>query len=181
MKKIIFSAIIFILILSFNSYGQYLDQDAKYTSAYIHASAGTTKNYEWVFELETGVKAKNIPVFVSIPAMVYTAKTANNGNLHIYYGIRANYLINTSKRTAVGPIVTYFRHVSGEPGQRLQSNDWDAGARFYLFVREPGMTSVAWTLTAKYLHTQENNYLKEGSKFQPVNKFIVSVGLHGLF
>lgn len=180
MKKYIIAGLL-ALLFSAPAFSQYADMDEKYTSLYFHGSAGTTPDYEWTFEVEFGIKSKKFPVFFSIPGMVYNAKTPNNGSLHIYYGLRANYLINTSKRTAVGPIVTYFRHVSGESGQKLYSNDWDAGARFYLFSRNPGMVSAAWTLTARYLHTQETvHYIKE-SPYQPVNKIIVSIGIHGLF
>jgi hypothetical protein len=179
MKKSIFT-LIFLSVTS-SGFSQGVTQEGKYTSLYFHGSAGATPNYEWVFELEFGVKAEKIPVFFSVPAMVYNAKTQNNGSLHIYYGIRGNYLINTSKRTAVGPIVTYFRHVSGESRQKLYSNDWDAGARFYLFTRNPGMVSAAWTVTAKYLHTQETKHYEKESPYYAVNKFIISIGIHGLF
>jgi len=179
MKKIFTTTALLFLFLS--SYCQEMNNDEKYTNLYFHGSAGTTPDYEWTFEVEFGIKSRKFPVFFSIPGMVYNAKTKNNGSLHLYYGIRANYLINTSDRTAVGPIVTYFRHVSGESGQKLYSNDWDAGARFYLFSRNPGAVSAAWTITAKYLHTQETKYFEGQSPYYPVNKFIVSIGVHGLF
>lgn len=181
MKQFIkFTTIIAVMICySFNALAQYGQSDP--AGVFVHASAGMSFKTEMVYELEVGIKAEQTRLFISIPGSVYNAKTANDRRSHFYYGIRLNYLIYTGEFAAISPLASYLRHQTGEAGKN-QNNDWDAGIRFYKFSTNPGARSAAWTVTARYLHTKSNVYEDKGtSTFEPGNRFIVSIGIHGLF
>jgi hypothetical protein len=148
---------------------------------FVNASVGMSFKTEIVYEFELGAKPEGMNLYISVPGMVYVAKTANDKRPHFYYGIRATYLFKLSDLAALGPMGSYLRHITGEAG-RDQSNDWDAGIRFYKFVSNPGAKSAAWSVTARYLHTMSNVYNTKGERFfEPGNRYIISVGIHGLF
>lgn len=160
-------------------YGQYGEDDR--AGIFINASFGMAMKAEKVFEMEAGIKSEHTKLFFSIPAMIYTARDEKDRRTHFYYGIRVNYLFYMSELTAISPMASYLRHITGEEG-RNSSNDFDAGIRFYRFAANPGARSAAWTVTAKYLHTKANVYEPKGLvDFVPANRFVISVGIHGLF
>jgi len=150
-------------------------------SLYFHASVGLTQKIERVYELELGIKGPDTKLFFSVPAGIYTARLSNDERSHVYYGIRANYLVYLSEMTAIGPIASYLRHNTAE-GLKMNSNDYDIGVRFYRFSLNQALTAAAWTITARYISTKANNYDKFGNtELTHVNKFVLSVGIHGLF
>ena len=152
-----------------------------YANVYIHASVGMSNKTEFIYELETGFKGTESPLFISAVGMIFNAKTSNEQWSHGYLGLRANGLIYTSELTAISPLATLYQHWTGEGG-KMKSVDYDAGLRFYRFSANPGMTSAAWTITARYIHSQELIFDKMAAPtFIPINRFIISVGIHGLF
>lgn len=152
-----------------------------YTNVYLHASVGVSNKIEYTYELELGVKGTESKFFLSGVGMIHNAKTNNEQWTHGYIGARANGMIYTSELMALSPIATIYQHWTGEQG-KMKSIDYDAGLRFYKFSANPGMTSAAWTITARYLHSQELIFDKMADPvFTPINRFIISVGIHGLF
>jgi len=182
MKKLI--TITALLFMAFTVTAQ--DNHDK-ASLFFHGSAGYAPKTKGVYELELGIKSPDGKLFFSVPGMVYIGNTRVNGiaedcKTHMYYGFRINYILYTGKFAAVGPIATYFRHTTGREGS-LHSNDFDAGLRFYKFAKNPILASAAWTITAKYLSTQTNVYngkITGVSTLVPANRFVISIGIHGL-
>jgi len=128
-----------------------------------------------------GIKGPISKLFFSIPSGIYNARTNDDARSHVYFGVRANYLFYASELIAIGPIVSYLKHHTSEEFIN-HSNDFDLGVRFYQFSTNPTLTAAAWTVTGRYISTKGNTFNKLGvATLVPVNKFVISLGVHGLF